>query len=808
MSSPVFWLLIGAFLFCLINGESDDYIKQAQEEEDIDKNEGEQIVYQNPTEETTETFHKYFLPPVTGEYKFYAKCGSDCDVILGDESKLSEEKIISVDGSAAAKREFPAETASHIIYLKQGQKYLLKTTTNSPAGPTPTIGVQLPDDTKMMPIKQTLFFSEQGAADGKAKSKPAKNGTNMVNKIPDSITGKKHLLGLGSSKPKTSIKHKLESNPSKTLFKKLERAGQFIKSMEDKKLKNDKLDSGITDIIKTLQENLNGVESKSRSSSLLEVAGIDRSHIDEGVSSKERIIIQLIDALKRNLIMEDKHRKMKEHMYQRKLDRLFHEVNKLKSVLGNTNIAAKADLNKVDTKKNKYTPQRSKPSMIGQKRHQKHITRRQHRHHRLRKPELNFVDEIEDPSLIDDGHVEARNNDDGEDSEYPMSVRKITPSAAAAYEKAINLIPESEDDELMEQGLAKASTPESDMSAIRHKQAHFEMLNLKKKPTQSLNSIKPIHGKEVSAGKQQNPDSSEKQMMNSGDQTNPQESLFVGKSGKPSTSNQSLSPEYDNSKQQGIVEQFNSAEPNQRMNNQNSGRLEPQTEDQIKKLATTSSENKIDNSQSSNNQNIEPEKGKAINSAQNNVQPELQNPVEVSIGGSQKENLQNDNQIGQIENEVKINPNDMKKSNDHFETDKPFYRLAKEERPLSPMASNVGDALPTVSESQRAAHTAGSFITNGNKIVPNTKSKQSVVNFKSEDIKALEDNLFAAFEKRLKNKGLGTTLESLQKNRNSDTANIRDFEKTEKTVNQLNTEKSPAFDVNVGKELETQKDEQ
>lgn len=92
---------------------------------------------------------------------------------------------------------FPAETASHIIYLKQGQKYLLKTTTNSPAGPTPTIGVQLPDDTKMMPIKQTLFFSEQGAADGKAKSKPAKNGTNMVNKIPDSITGKKHLLGLG-----------------------------------------------------------------------------------------------------------------------------------------------------------------------------------------------------------------------------------------------------------------------------------------------------------------------------------------------------------------------------------------------------------------------------------------------------------------------------------------------------------------------------------------------------------------------------------------------------------------------------------
>ena len=87
----------------MLSGENDDYIKQVQEEED--KDEGEQIVYQNPTEERTETFHKYFLPPVTGEYKFYAKCGSDCDVFLGDESELSEEKIISVDGASAAKRE-------------------------------------------------------------------------------------------------------------------------------------------------------------------------------------------------------------------------------------------------------------------------------------------------------------------------------------------------------------------------------------------------------------------------------------------------------------------------------------------------------------------------------------------------------------------------------------------------------------------------------------------------------------------------------------------------------------------------------
>ena len=41
-------------------------------------------------------------------------------------------------------------------------------------------------------------------------------------------------------------------------------------------------------------------------------------------------------------------------------------------------------------------------------------------------------------------------------------------------------------------------------------------------------------------------------------------------------------------------------------------------------------------------------------------------------------------------------------------------------------------------------------------------TKQTVVNFKTDDLKALEDNLFAAFEKRIRSKAFNGTIESLK----------------------------------------------
>ena len=58
------------------------------------------------------------------------------------------------------------EVASHLFYLQEGQKYLLKTkyTSSSSNHTEPELGVVLPDDTKMLPIKQNLFFHETPAA--------------------------------------------------------------------------------------------------------------------------------------------------------------------------------------------------------------------------------------------------------------------------------------------------------------------------------------------------------------------------------------------------------------------------------------------------------------------------------------------------------------------------------------------------------------------------------------------------------------------------------------------------------------------
>ena len=71
-----------------------------------------------------------------------------------------------------------AEVASHLFFLQEGQKYLIKTkytpSNNRSSNTEPELGVVLPDDTKMMPIKQNLYFQNDRTPSKTTFAKPIK----------------------------------------------------------------------------------------------------------------------------------------------------------------------------------------------------------------------------------------------------------------------------------------------------------------------------------------------------------------------------------------------------------------------------------------------------------------------------------------------------------------------------------------------------------------------------------------------------------------------------------------------------------
>ena len=90
------------------------------------------------------------------------------------------------------------------------------------------------------------------------------------------------------------------------------------------------------------------------------------------------------------------------------------------------------------------------------------------------------------------------------------------------------------------------------------------------------------------------------------------------------------------------------------------------------------------------------------------------------------------------------------------QTDIPFVRLVKEEKIKENVEPGSGD------DSQNFANNNNNNNNNNKNSEEDGSTKQTVVNFKTDDLKTLEDNLFAAFEKRIRSKAFNGTIESLK----------------------------------------------
>jgi len=88
--------------------DAEDYIQLAEEEESPKEEEEEEVIVQkqnnNDENSTHEVTKQYFIPPQTGEYKFFSRCSTHCDVTLGDDKVLPEEEIISIRNEYVGQR--------------------------------------------------------------------------------------------------------------------------------------------------------------------------------------------------------------------------------------------------------------------------------------------------------------------------------------------------------------------------------------------------------------------------------------------------------------------------------------------------------------------------------------------------------------------------------------------------------------------------------------------------------------------------------------------------------------------------------
>ena len=124
--------------------------------------------------------------------------------------------------------------------------------------------------------------------------------------------------------------------------------------------------------------------------------------------------MNLIEALKRNLVLEDKQRRSKEHLYQKKLDDLFTEVRELKTAMVESTKSSQDDFDSEDeqmkplnlgepvtgTQRSSY---QTKPTKSSRRRHHKKIRHTHRRHHLHPHPYETTIedDDIEDsPCLL------------------------------------------------------------------------------------------------------------------------------------------------------------------------------------------------------------------------------------------------------------------------------------------------------------------------------------------------------------------------------------------------------------------------
>ena len=503
-----------------------------------------------------------------------------------------------------------------------------------------------------------------------------------------------HSLFSGShAKKKASSSKENLKQSAKTrtnLYKKLDQVGKFITSMEEKKVQSEQLNVGVDGIVRTLEEHVQGsTAGPLKALSLLEVAGVDRSNIEDSseLSSKEKVIVNLIEALKRNLILEDKQRRNKEHLYQKKLDALFKEVRQLKSAMAeektsNDGINSEDDFD--DQGNDSFHvgepvtgTQRSSPYPVAptkssfSKRHKKtrhHHRRRQHHHYHLQPYEKTIKDEDISHSPV-------------------FGAAQITPSDASVA------------------------------------QMYRGILDSEMKKVETSTSVNPMM-EEGAFGFDKSP-TEKQQTVNTLSQSDKQHQQIVNQM----NSNMSLSlddPEHN------VADESSIKNHRLKMDQMDLAILKDSEKVNIEQQRLVGSEMKPVHQQFTNELDS------------NHQQPELTNKQ---------------NSSGKQHDEVIKDARTEKLLKNVASTDVPFVRLVKEEHK---MKQNVQPALED----------SETFVNNNNK-TNNEDGKQTVVNFRTDDLKALEDNLFAAFEKKIRSKEFDGTIESLRKSNEQDTGLTR-----------------------------------
>ena len=436
--------------------------------------------------------------------------------------------------------------------------------------------------------------------------------------------------------------------------------------MEEKKIQSEQLNLGVDGIVKTLVGRVQGSPEPLKALSLLEVAGVDRSKIEDnniGLSSKEKVIVNLIEALKRNLILEDKQRRTKEHLYQKKLDDLFTEVRELKSAMLESTKTSQDDF--------EYEDESTRPSHLGEpvtgtqrsssylanptkssrrRRHKK--IRHHHRRHHLHPHPYHTAIEDED---IEDSPITA--------------AASITPSAASVVQMYKGILDSENANPMMNEGFSGQENFTSGQNKSSADKQENKLLKIQDKSFTG-NREDVLYGQDQQLQQTVNE-------MNSKSYSISHDGNFEHKTMNPEEKNTGRDSKTVTTKQ-----------------------IQELTEDEIKH-----------NQEKSTDLNESEAKDRKTEELVKNV----------------------------------------------AQTDVPFVRLVKEEHQMKEnVEPGSGDDPQSFSNN--------TINNNNDNKTKNEEdgTKQTVVNFRTDDLKALEENLFAAFEKRIKSKAFDGTIESLK----------------------------------------------
>ncbi|XP_057289311.1 putative uncharacterized protein DDB_G0282133 [Hydractinia symbiolongicarpus] len=252
------------------------------DEDDTDEKLEETKINKNKDLPTAKKISGYFIPPQTGEYKFYSSCGAACKIYLSGRDSPNGRRIISQnEKTKPGDFERYADQASHLIYLEKGRKYFMKATTKSTEesrDPQLSIGVVLPDDVKLFPISKTFMKDVSIEKTPLVSADTVERAENVRTKVMD----KPKLFERSLSK--RGKRYRRKHNSRRRLQRKLEQINHFIKVLERTKDEESVFDLNLKDFMKTMHQSINRYVPKSRkhSNPVKEVSTKSKDDIDSG----------------------------------------------------------------------------------------------------------------------------------------------------------------------------------------------------------------------------------------------------------------------------------------------------------------------------------------------------------------------------------------------------------------------------------------------------------------------------------------------------------------------------------------------